>query len=63
MQGGLANYLQWDPAAFQRAVERAIENDRSPPEIWDTGPLLIPAIAWIAFFILGSFLWFRRRDL
>ena len=63
VQSGLANYLQWDPVALQAAVARALENDRNPPEIWDTGTLLITAIGWLAFFILGSFLWFRRRDL
>ena len=63
VQSGAANYLQWDPVALQRAVEKALENDRSPPEIWDTGTLLITVAAWIAFFILGSYVWFRRRDL
>jgi hypothetical protein len=63
VQGGLANYLQWDPVALQRATERAIEAERTPPEIWDGGTLLITAVAWLAFFVVGSFLWFRRRDL
>lgn len=58
-----AEYIQWDPVAFAQAVERAVANDRTPPEIWEPGTLVLAMLAWVAFFVLASFLWFRRRDL
>ena len=60
----LPRYLQYDPVAFQQAVQRAVENDRTPPgEPWAMGFLLMLSLEWIALFLGGSFFWFRKRDL
>ncbi len=59
----LLRYIQWDPAAYQRAVERAQEANRTPPEIWDTGVLLLTSGGWIVLFVAVAFVWFRKRDL
>lgn len=59
----LANYLQWDRIAFGNAIQRAIDRGVTPPQLWETETLLLVATAWIAFFVVGSFVWFRRRDL
>lgn len=58
-----SNYLQWDPVAFGDAIQRAIDRGAAPPQIWETGSLLVVAGGWIGFFLIGSFLWFRGRDL
>ncbi len=60
----LHRYYQHDPVAFQQAVQRAVENDRTPPgEPWAMGLLLTMSLVWIALFVGGSFVWFRKRDL
>ena len=60
----LHRYYQYDPAAFQQAVQRAVENDRTPPgEPWAWGLLLTMSLVWIVLFVGGSFVWFRKRDL
>ncbi len=60
----LHRYLQHDPVAFQQAVQRAIENDRTPPsDPWAMGLLLTISFVWIALLLGGSFFWFRKRDL
>ena len=59
----LLNNLEHDPAALQRAVDRAHALHRPPPEVWGAGPLSFIAIAWIAVLIGGAYMWFRRRDL
>lgn len=56
-------YRQHDPVALEQAVQRAVENDRPPPEVWEWEVLLSAGAAWIALFLLVSFVWFRRRDL
>lgn len=60
---GLHDYLQHDPAAFRAAVERAVEAGETPPEIWPWEALLSATAVWLAVFVLGSYAWFRRRDL
>jgi len=59
----LFRYIQHDPAALQRAVQSAIENERQVPEIWDMSTLLVASTLWIAVFVGVSFVWFRKRDL
>lgn len=60
----LHRYYQHDFAAFQQAVQNAIENNREPPaDPWANGTLLLAWFLWVALFIGGSFLWFRKRDL
>ncbi len=60
----LHRYYQHDPVAFQQAVQRAVENDRTPPgEPWAMGLLLTVSLVWIALFVGGSFVWFKKRDL
>ena len=60
----LHRYYQYDLVAFQQAVQRAVEDDRTPPgEPWAMGLLLTMSLVWIALFVGGSFVWFRRRDL
>jgi ABC-2 type transport system permease protein len=60
----LHRYFQFDSVAFQQAVQRAVENDRTPPgEPWAMGFLLMLSVVWIAVLVGGSFFWFRKRDL
>lgn len=59
----LFRWIQYDPAAFQAAVARALENNRNPPEIWDLSALVLTACAWVLVLLGGSFVWFRKRDL
>lgn len=60
----LHRYYQYDLVAFQQAVQRAVENDRTPPgEPWAWGLLLTVSVVWIALFVGGSFVWFKKRDL
>ncbi len=60
----LHRYVQHDAVAFQQAVQRAVENDRTPPaEPWAWGLLLTMSLVWITLFVGGSFVWFRKRDL
>ncbi len=60
----LHRYYQHDLVAFQQAVQRAVENDRTPPgEPWAMGVLLTVSLVWIVLFVGGSFVWFRKRDL
>ena len=57
------NWNQYDPVALQAAVDRAIENGRRVPEIWENSSLFAAGIGWVALFLLGSYLWYRKRDL
>jgi len=59
----LTEYLQYDPAAYRRAVETAAASDAPLPEIPATGDMVLAALLWMAALILLSFLWFRKRDL
>lgn len=60
----LHRYYQYDLVAFQQAVQRAVESDRTPPgEPWAMGLLLTVSLVWIALFVGGSFVWFKKRDL
>jgi ABC-2 type transport system permease protein len=59
----LIEYFQYDPAALQRAVQRALENNRPVPEIWSMRVLVLTASLWILAIVTGAFLWFRKRDL
>lgn len=59
----LFRWIQYDPVAFRAAVERAVANNRTPPEIWDLNVLVLAALAWIAVLIGGAYVWFRKRDL
>ena len=59
----LSRSLQWDPVAFGNAIQRAVDRGATPPTIWETDALLLVAGGWIALFVLGSFAWFRQRDL
>lgn len=61
--GSLTRYIQHDPAALQRAVERAVDNNRPPPEIWDPALLWLAGIGWVVVIVVAAFLWFRKRDL
>ena len=61
--GQLNRWIQLDPAAFDRAVSQAVENGRTPPEIWDLSTLLATAAGWMAVLVVTSFLWYRQRDL
>jgi ABC-type transport system involved in multi-copper enzyme maturation permease subunit len=56
-------WIQYDPEALQQAVERAVANNRTPPEIWDPNTLVWSAVIWLVVLLGSSFLWFRRRDL
>lgn len=58
-----SNYMQWDGGSFGNAVQRAVGPGGRLPQPWETESLLLVAGGWIAFFVIGSFLWFRRRDL
>jgi len=60
----LHRYYQHDAVAFQEAVEAAIANNRqAPSEPWAMGLLVTISLVWIALFVGGSFVWFRKRDL
>lgn len=60
----LHRYLQFDAAAFQQAVQNAVENNRQPPaDPWAWGTLLLTSAIWISLFWGGAFVWFRQRDL
>ncbi len=54
---------QFDPAARQASIDRALETGKEAPVFHDTGLLLALAFCWIALFLLGSWLVYRRRDL
>ncbi len=54
----LTVYQRW-----QLPAEGPIEEMASRVAVVDTGTLVLANLAWIAFFLLVSFLWFRRRDL
>lgn len=59
----MARPAQYDPAAQQAAIERAIDAGRDAPVFYDTGLLVALAIGWIALFLALSYLVYRRRDL
>ncbi len=60
----LHRYYQHDLIAFQQAVQRAVAVERTPPgEPWAMGLLVTISLVWIALFVGGSFVWFRKRDL
>lgn len=60
---GLTNYEQYDPVAFERAVQWAVENERPAPEAVDMQLLAAVVAAWIAVFVATSYLSFRKRDM
>ena len=60
---GLTNYEQYDPVAFERAVQWAAEHERPPPEAVDMTVLAAVAAAWVLVFVITSYLSFRRRDM
>jgi len=55
--------IQWDPAAFERAVQAATRNNRPAPELIDSPVLIAIAVGWILCFVSIAFLSFRKRDL
>jgi hypothetical protein len=60
---GLRNYMRYDSAAYEKAADWAAENGQILPAPISPEPALLGSLAWIAFFIAVSYLWFRRRDL
>lgn len=56
-------YLQHDAAAYQRAVDAALERGRDAPQVWDNGVLFGAASVWIVVLFAGSYFLFRKRDL
>ena len=61
--GAFFRWIQYDSAAFDAAVQRAVDAERSVPEIWDPALLYSAGLGWIAVFLLGSYLWYRKSDL
>lgn len=59
----LTNYMQYDPAALQRAVEQAVGQERPPLELPPLEPAILGALLWTGAFALIGWLWYRRRDL
>jgi ABC-2 type transport system permease protein len=55
--------IQWDPAAFERAVQNATRNNRPAPVLVDSTLLVAVATAWIVTFLAVAFISFRKRDL
>lgn len=55
--------VQWDPAAFERAVQVATRNNRPAPQLVDSPLLIAVAAGWILAFLIVAFLSFRKRDL
>jgi len=60
---GLTDYKQYDPVAFERAVQWAAENERPAPEAVDVAVLAAVVATWIAVFVVTSYLSFRKRDM
>jgi len=60
---GVIQRVQWDPAAFERAVQAATRNNRPAPELIDSTLLIAVATAWILTFLAVAFFSFRKRDL
>jgi ABC-type transport system involved in multi-copper enzyme maturation permease subunit len=54
----LTIYQRW-----QLPMEGPVEEIASRAVVLDSGTLVLANLAWIAFFVVVSFLWFRRRDL
>lgn len=54
---------QFDLAARQLAIDRAVEGGHEAPVFLDTGLLLALAVGWIAIFVLGAYAIYRKRDL
>ena len=61
--GAFFQWIQYDAVAFDAAVLRAVDAERPPPEIWDPGLLYSAGLGWIAVFLVGSYLLYRKRDL
>ena len=61
--GRFFRWIQYDPVAFDAAVQRAVDAERTPPEIWDPTLLYSAGLGWIAVFLVGSYLWYRKTDL
>jgi len=59
----LTSYVQYDPAAFAAAVQRAVENNREPPTLADPVAFWLAPTAWILILLGSGFVWFRKRDL
>lgn len=60
---GLTRYIQYDPRAFDAAVQRALENHREPPTLADPVTFWLVPMAWIVLLLGSGFVWFRKRDL
>jgi len=60
---GMTEYEQYDPSTFERAVQWAAENERPAPEAVDMTVLAAVVVAWIAVFVVTSYLSFRTRDM
>jgi len=63
MQSLVEPYYQYDPAAFERAVQAAQQAERAIPELPPTGEYVIAVLAWTAFLLTVSYFGFVRRDL
>jgi ABC-type transport system involved in multi-copper enzyme maturation permease subunit len=60
----LHRYFQHDLAAYREAVLEAVANARRQPAApWEMDTLLLAWFLWVALFFVGSFFWFRKRDL
>lgn len=59
----LLGFENYDVAAHQRMVERAVEAERDIPQLPDLATTVNVNLGWVAFFMIVSFIWFRRRDL
>jgi len=59
----LTRYIQYDPRAFEAAVQRAVETNRQPPELMDPTTLWLAPTVWIVVLLGSGFWWFRKRDL
>jgi len=61
--GAFFRWIQYDPVAFDAAVQRAVDAERSVPEIWDPALLYSAGLGWIVVFLVGSYVSYRKRDL
>lgn len=59
----LRDYVQYDPEAFRRAAERAVEHELPVPELEALGPAFAGSFLWIAALLVFGWLRYRKRDL
>lgn len=59
----LLGFENYDIAAYRRMVEAAVEAGRDIPQLPDLATTVTVNLGWVAFFMIVSFIWFRRRDL